>query len=113
MKDLMRCLAMKRGVGAIVIVPVRKTRQLLLERIRTKWHQNDTHAFVLERQDESLDERDAPVLANGAEAGCDVLTITPIFEHAAPELPALVADGVFRSATCFVHGAFEKTLDRS
>jgi hypothetical protein len=46
------------------------------------------------------------VLANGAEAGCYPLAITPILEHAAPELLALVADNVFDN------GAFEEGLNR-
>ena len=90
MKDLKRCLTMKRGVRATVIVPVCKIRELPMERGRTKWHQNDTHAFVLERQNESLDERNAPVLANGAKAGCDPVVVTPIFEQVAPELLAVL-----------------------
>ena len=104
---------MERGVRETLIVPVRETSELLAERVRTKWHQNDAHAFVLERQDESLDERNAPVLANGAKAGCDPLVVTPILEHVAPVLPALVADEIFRVSTRAIHGAFEKTLNRS
>jgi hypothetical protein len=66
-----------------------------VERVYAKWHQNDAHAFVLEREDESFDERNAPVLANGAETGRDPLAITPGLERIAPELLALVADNVF------------------
>ncbi len=84
-----------------------------MKHVRTKWHQNDACAFVLERQDESLDERNASVLANGAKAGCDPLVVTPILEQVAPELRALVADDIFRIGTRFVHGAFEKVLNRS
>ena len=84
-----------------------------MERISTKWYQNDAHAFVLERQDESLDEGNAPVLAHGTKAGCDALSITPIFENVAPELPALVGEGIFRVSTGAIHGTFEKTLNRS
>ena len=83
-----------------------------MERVGTQWHQNDTHASVLERQDESLDERNAPVLANGAEAGCDPLAITPVLERAAPELLALVADDGFRGDTGSVNGAFEEGVGR-
>ena len=104
---------MERGVRATLIVPVRETRELLAERVRTKWHQNDAHAFVLQRQDESLDERNTPVLANGAKAGCDPVGVTPIIEQLAPELLALVRDDVFRFSTCAIHGAFEKILNRS
>jgi hypothetical protein len=60
-----------------------------VERVRAKWHQNDARTAVLETQDESFNERDTSVLANGAEAGCDSLVITPILEHAAPELLAV------------------------
>ncbi len=109
----MRRLAMKRGVRATLIVPVCKIRELPVERGRTKWHQNDAYAFVLERQDESLNEHDTSVLANGAKAGCDPVVVTPIFEQVAPELLALVGDDVFRIGTCFVHGPFKETLNRS
>ena len=104
---------MERGVRATLIVPVRETSELLAERVRTKWHQNDAHAFVLERQDESLDERNASVLANGAKAGCDPLVVTPILERVAPELRTLVGDEVFRVSTGAIHGTFEKALNRS
>jgi len=63
---------------------------------------------VLERQDESFNERDTAVLANGTEAGCDPVAIIPILEHAAPELLALVADDVFRGGAGGVNGAFEE-----
>ena len=49
---------------------------------------------VLERQDESFNDRDTAVLANSTEAGCDPVGITPILEHAAPELLALQGKGV-------------------
>jgi len=84
-----------------------------VERVRAKWYQNDAHAFVLERQDESLDERNAPVLTNGAEARREPLAITPVLERITPELLTLVADDVFRVRACVVHGAFEKVLNRS
>ena len=79
-----------------------------MERVRAKWHQNDARTLVLETQDESFNECDTSMLANGTEAGCDSLAITPILEHAAPELLALVADDVFRGGTGGVNGAFEE-----
>ena len=69
-------------------------------------------AAVLERQDESFNDRDTAVLANGAEAGCDPVVITPILEHAAPELFALVADDVFGGGTGGVNGTFEEVRYR-
>ena len=67
---------------------------------------------VLERQDESFNERDTAVLANGTKAGCDPVAITPILEHAAPELLALVADDVFRGGAGGMNGAFEEVRHR-
>ena len=63
---------------------------------------------VLETRDESFNERDTAVLANGAEAGGDPFAITPILEHAAPELLALVSDDVFRSGNGGVNGGIEE-----
>ena len=108
MVDLMRRLAIERRVRATLIVPVREKRYLLVERVRAKWQENNTRAFVLETQYESLNERDTTVLANGAEAGCDPVAIAPILEHAAPELLAFIADDVFRGDTGGVNGAFEE-----
>jgi hypothetical protein len=51
-------------------------------------------------------------LANGTEAGCDPVVITPILEHAAPELFALVADDVFRGGLGGVNGVFEEERNR-
>ena len=113
MVDLMRRLAIERRVRATLIVPVRKKRKLLVERVRAKWQQNNARAFVLETQDESFNECDTPVLANSTEAGCDPVVITPILEHAAPKLLALVADDIFRSGTGGVDGAFEEMRNRN
>jgi len=70
-----------------------------VKRVRAKWHQNDARTAVLEAHDESFNERDTSVLANGAEAGQNPLAITPVLERIAPELPALVADNVFWCGT--------------
>ena len=51
---------------AILIVPVHKIRQLLAEGLLAKWYYNDACTFLLETQDESLNNRDAPVPADGA-----------------------------------------------
>ncbi len=112
MIDLIRHLAIERRVRAILIVPVRKTRELLVERIRAKRYQNDARTAILETQDKSFNERDTSVLANGTEAGFDSLAITPILEHAAPELLALVADDVFRGGAGNMNGVFEEARNR-
>jgi len=84
-----------------------------MERVRAKWWENDARTFILECQDESFNECDTPVLANGTEAGCDPLVITPALERVTPELLALVADDVFRGGTCGVDRTLEKMLNRS
>jgi len=95
-----------------MIVPVCKKRKLPVERLAAKWHENNARTFVLETQDESFNERNTPVLANGTEAGCDPFAITPLLEHAAPELLALVADDVFRGGAGGVNGTFEEVRHR-
>ena len=108
----MRCLAIERRVRATTIVPRCIKRQLLEERVHEKWHENDPRTFVLQTQDESFYQRDTPVLTNGAEAGFDPIAVTPILEHAAPELLALVADNVFWRGTAVVNGTIEEGLNR-
>ena len=95
---------------AIFIVPVHKIRQLLAEGLLAKWYDNNACTFLLETQDESLNNRDTPVLADGAEARCDPAAITPILKHVAPELLALVTDDVFRGGTC-LYSTCEKVLN--
>jgi len=66
---------------------------------------SSTRAVVVQR-------KFAPTLANGAEAGCDPLAITPVLGHAAPELLAFVADYGFRGDSGGVYGAFEAVRNR-
>ena len=80
----------------------------MVERARAKWEQYDVRTAVLERQDESFNDRDTAVLANSTEAGRDPVVITPILEHAAPELLTLVGDDVFRGGTGGADGAFKE-----
>tara|TARA_R110001599_G_scaffold353733_1_gene595910 strand:- start:4423 stop:4824 length:402 start_codon:yes stop_codon:yes gene_type:complete len=93
-------------VRATTIVPTCIKRQLLEERIHEKWHENDPGAFVIQAQDESFYERDTPIQANGGEPSRDSLVITPILEHTASELLALVADNIYRRGTGNVNGTF-------
>jgi hypothetical protein len=65
-----------------------------VEGLAAKWYQDKAITFNFERQDESFDNGDTAVLANGAEAWCDPSAITPVFEHVAPELLSLVANDV-------------------
>ncbi len=112
MIDLMRCLAIQRRVRSIFIEPIGITHYLSAERLPAKWHEDDPRAFVLEAQNEPLDERDTPVPTNGPEAGCDSIAITPVLERVAPELLALVADNVYWRRAGVDDGAFEEGLNR-
>jgi len=104
----MRRLTTERRVRATMIVPIRKRREFRVERARAKWYENDPRTFILQTQDESLYERDTPVLANSAKAGFDPIAVTRILEHATPELLALVADDVFRGGTGGLDRSFEE-----
>ena len=95
-----------------MIVPIRKRREFRVERARAKWYENDPRTFILQTQDESLYERDTPVLANSAKAGFDPIAVTRILEHATPELLALVADDVFWRRTGVYDCASEEGLNR-
>ena len=53
---------------------------------------------LLYRQNESLNDRDTSMLADGAKARFDLVTSAPGFESVAPELTALVANQVLRIA---------------
>jgi hypothetical protein len=63
-----------------LVEPVGIPHKLPAERLAAKWYENDARTFVLETQNEWLDERDTPVLANGAEAGRDPLAYTSVLE---------------------------------
>ena len=97
---------------ATLIVPVHKRRQLLVENLSAKWHENYACTSVLVTQDESLNECNTPMLANSAKAGRDPLTITPILKHVAPELLALVADDVFWFDSCTIDSSFKEMMNR-
>ena len=105
--------AMETRVRAILVIPIGKQLKLSAEGLAAKWHEDDARTLALQAQDESLDNRDAAVLANGTESGCDAFEIAPAFEHVTPELLALVADHVFRCGACLMNRVFEEVLNRS
>ena len=112
MIDLVGRVAMKTRVRPVLSIPVGKQAKLLAEGLATKWHQDNACTFILERQDESLDNGYTAVLADGAKAWCDSSAITPSLERVAPELLALVADDVFGRGTGVIDDAFKKRLNR-
>ena len=93
MIHLIRRLAFERRVRPVLIEPDFKEPKLPMERLPAKWDEDDPRAFVLEAQVEPFNERDTPMLTDGAEAGCDPLAITPVLDQAAPERLALQGKG--------------------
>ena len=79
----------------MLIEPDFKELKLPAERFAAEGYEDNARAFILQAQDEPLDNRDTAVLTNGAETGRDAFEIAPAFERVTPELLALVADEVF------------------
>jgi len=105
-------LAIERRVRASLIEPFRKKHKLPSERLPAKRHEDHACAFVLQTQDESFNNCNTSVLANGAEAGCGGFAITPALKRVTLKLLALIADEIFRCSTYVVDGAFKKVLNR-
>ena len=112
MIDLIGCAAIQTRMRPVFSIPVGKQRKLLAEGLAAKWHEDNACTFILKRQDESLDQGNATVLADGAKAWSDSSAITPILEQVAPELLSLVANDVLGRDTAVIDSAFEKALNR-
>jgi hypothetical protein len=91
-------------VRAILIEPAGVPHKLPAARLAAKWHEDDPRAFVFEAQNKPLQQGNAAVLTNGAEAWRDPLAITPVLERVAPKLLAFVADNVFWCSSGGVNG---------
>lgn len=79
------------------VVPVEKRSELSAKILSSQWHdRRPTEEIRLKREDESLDDRNAAVLTDGAVAGLDVPVATPLAKAWIVELRAAVADQVFR-----------------
>ena len=96
----------------MLIEPDFKELQLPAERLAAQRYEDNARAFVLQAKNEPLDNRDAAVLTNSPETGCDASEIAPSFERVTPELLALVADDVFGRRTCVVDDAINERLNR-
>ena len=68
-----------------------------MERVRAKWHQNHARAFVLETQDESFNECNTPVLANGTEAECDMRSVI-LGSNVRPDIESWVQEVIGRAS---------------
>ena len=112
MIDLIGLGAMQARVRPVFRIPVGEQPKRLAAGFATKRYRDDACAFILERQDEPLDQVNATVLANVAEAWGDPLATTPVLEQVAPKLLSLVADNVFGRGTGVIDNAFEEALNR-
>ncbi len=81
-------------MGTLAVVPPYEDGELLLKSVSSEWNQDPPRAFVFQRENEALDDRDAAVLACGAVAWSDPSPTTPIPETVAVELSLLVANKV-------------------
>ena len=95
-----------------VVVPSRKTSELVSHVFDPVGYENAARPFMLERAHEALDERDASLLANGAETRSDAVAGAPIAKLS-PELSALIGDGVRRRRARERHCAIQQVADAS
>ena len=98
--DLVGRRTRQPGVRALAVVPVGEERQLPPDAPPPDRRQPAPHAFVLERADAALDERDAAVLADRAEALADPDATTAASERPRRELTSAVRDQVLRRPPC-------------
>ncbi len=82
----------------IAVVPPHEEHKLLAEPIPSEGHLDSPRPLAFHRSEEPLDDRDAPVLPDGAVAHLDLPPPTPLPEALAEEHRFLVADEVARCA---------------
>lgn len=78
--NLARGLGSKVGVRSLAVVPGGEGLQLPQEGGETEGDENPPGALVLQRSDQPLHDRNAPVLANGTEALADLVATAPATE---------------------------------
>ena len=81
-------------VRPMLVVPVEMTDQFSPHVFSSQWNGDSACALVFERADETFDNSDAAVFANGSKTRLDAFTLAPSLECVAPELRAFVADDV-------------------
>ena len=93
--DLVRRTGAETRVRPLRVEPGDVVVELAAERGSCQWNdRQQARALVLHRLDESLDDREASVLADGAEALLDAVTSAPGSELGRGELRAMVGDDV-------------------
>ena len=87
-------------VRSMLVVPVEMTDQFSSHVFSSQWNDDSACALVFERADETFDNSDAAMFANGSKTRLDALTLAPSLECVASELRALVADDVLWFGLC-------------
>src|SRR5271166_1520213 len=99
-------------VRSVAIVPVAEQAELSDKGSVSQGNQRQqAHALGLERADEALDHRDAPLLANGAETLADVAALAPAPQTTADELRPLIAHQVLGRLTATGDSGFQQGGD--
>ena len=113
MVDFIRRSTTKRHVRALAVVPSRQRMELAQKQSAPEWHQCQPRDALFERQDQSLDYRDTPVLTHSPKAWPDSTTLAPLLVTCTwPELLALVADEMSRWPAGLENCPGEKASDR-
>lgn len=95
------------------VVPAAPKRQFARKLGPPERHEHQpSRELSLERPHQALDDRDAAVLADGAKAMTNPVTLTPVRKTAVDELRASVRDEMSRRSTGGADGAVEENLDR-
>ena len=74
------------------------------------WDVKHSCVFVLQSTNEAFDHSNASVLADSAEAGCDLLGLAPALEPITPELATLVGDDVLWLGAVLLDRAIQELL---
>jgi hypothetical protein len=110
---LVWCLAGKRHVRPMFVVPVKNCGQLTPHRNTPQWNYRQTTQKLLHRENIPLNYGNAPVLSHSAKARSDPTTPTPASVGGTwPELLTLVADEVSRWLAGLKNCPGEKASDR-
>jgi hypothetical protein len=110
--DLLRDRAFQEIMRPKPVVPVEVERELASKRVVSVGDKQSTRALFLHRSDQSLDDGDAAVLADGAEALPDVPTPAPLSEPLVSELRPTVRDQMPRASVRGAQGSSKNGSDR-
>ncbi len=98
--DLVRSSSVKRTVRPMAVVPFDEQRELTEESRPVIGNDEPARALVLDGPDESLDNREAAIFLDGAEALSDTAAVAPAPEAVIRELPAMVGHQMTWTGSC-------------